>query len=793
MQTVARCLTLAICFAIMNVVQAADPLSNGDFESGTSPWKTQPKDPPTDCEPPARVGGGNPAATPKGRKVGHLGPCGGPSVGCSTSAIYQTFNCPGADTHHCTVTFDALYPEAAGGDEAYVNLGTVSKGIPVAAGWQTYKISSDGCTNEVTLAFILTADVGCPEKPLQIDNVSAACTAADQTSATLINKTTTFTPNASDPALADLHNVPNIKEDGANECGPTAAASCIQWWRKNGFPNIKTRGGQTTDAKFKKQLKDDAGTDPVTGTDFAKLIEAMNKMVNEGPGGTGAHKGQLKARAAPAGSSKNFTFLDDEFRKGEDLIILFSYGNTHHHYVTVRKLTGSGNTRTLIYMDPKTGTVRSMTITKTNKGLEIKYDGYPGRIIGIITMSPPVTVDSSSAPVDPNDPTQGTKITYKVHYPSENDYPNLQPKDLHIRVRDCNKDNYQVSGLPAGWKWTVEIAADGKCYLTIYSDGSANALPNGAEIVVTYTGNKKVSKRRRVITPTTDGDTNPGTGNLPPVDGEAVVNHTDTQPLPGGRPRVAVANVTPGAMDVLVAWDASSDPSVVGYELYNDYTEEMIVSTAEAQVLLEGLEADTVYSLSVAALNADDYHSEPTDSAYVHQDELSELDIFAGEPQTIEFPPPLMSWHLDQQWLVELPGATTDGRLIVNTIGAAPEPPHPDQERLQEPFWHLTSTAQLLEGPINVAVPYSEIQVFGSEDDLQLHLFDGAAWHDVTTGVDPVQNVLFGSLPQLGTLAIVNREAAPIPTVSGWALLVLVLVLLTGGKIYFGRRRSATA
>ncbi|MGB2986512.1 MAG: hypothetical protein WBE26_11590, partial [Phycisphaerae bacterium] len=31
----------------------------------------------------------------------------------------------------------------------------------------------------------------------------------------------------------------------------------------------------------------------------------------------------------------------------------------------------------------------------------------------------------------------------------------------------------------------------------------------------------------------------------------------------------------------------------------------------------------------------------------------------------------------------------------------------------------------------------------------------------------------------------------PIPTVSEWGLVVIALLLLTGGKIYFGRRRFA--
>ena len=45
------------------------------------------------------------------------------------------------------------------------------------------------------------------------------------------------------------------------------------------------------------------------------------------------------------------------------------------------------------------------------------------------------------------------------------------------------------------------------------------------------------------------------------------------------------------------------------------------------------------------------------------------------------------------------------------------------------------------------------------------------------------------SCEQLGC----DANFTPIPTVSEWGLVIMTLLLLTGAKIYFGRRRLVTA
>ena len=156
---------------------------------------------------------------------------------------------------------------------------------------------------------------------------------------------------------------------------------------------------------MKKQLRGDAKTDPKTGTTVSDLVKAMNKMINEGKkGAAGKHKGQLEAKGTiKRADLQNFAYLDDEYGKGEDVIILFSWREgtkTNNHFVTVRKITGTGATRKITFMDPETGKIDMMMVTLQNGRLETSYQGtFPGKIEGIVSLSPVVTVDSSSADV----------------------------------------------------------------------------------------------------------------------------------------------------------------------------------------------------------------------------------------------------------------------------------------------------------------------------------------------------------------------------------------------------------
>lgn len=38
-----------------------------------------------------------------------------------------------------------------------------------------------------------------------------------------------------------VHDVPPYKQPGPKDCAPAAAASCLKWFQKNGYPNLKTR------------------------------------------------------------------------------------------------------------------------------------------------------------------------------------------------------------------------------------------------------------------------------------------------------------------------------------------------------------------------------------------------------------------------------------------------------------------------------------------------------------------------------------------------------------------------
>lgn len=774
---------LASC-AIISATNAA--IVNGDFENGTAGWRTQ-RPAGQGCDDPARVGGANPAAG--GRKVGRLH---GGTDGCESAVLYQTFDCSGSGSF-CTVTFQASFPPSGDpADQAFVNLGGVSKKIPPNGAWQSYMISAAGCTNSITIAFTLVG-FGFPTNPLQIDNVTSQCTATNMTSAALINETTTFTSNANDPAFANLHDVPNLSEGPIdNHCGPTAAGSCIAWWKENGYPDIKTRSGGTTPEDMRDQLASDAKTDANTGTDLGELAKAMNRMIDEGPNNQpGAHKGQLKAKGTLQPSDlRNFNFLDSEFQHGEDILMLITYvvnGVKQNHFVTVRKVTGTGNMRTVSYMDPETGSVKSTTLTMQNNKLETTYEGHSGYVSGFITMSPAVAVASTVEPVNPANPNGPKKIKYKVHYPHPTDYPDKLVKDLHVEVKDCTQANYQVTGLPAGWQWQVAMAADGKCYLTFWKGGSAMDLPSGSEITVTYSGPNPVQEREQIITPTTSGASNPATGPLPKLPGHAVVSLTGTAPEQVSQPRVMILESPPESLGTVLAWDPSPDPFVNGYAIFSNYTDQQIGFTNDPFFVTTGLSADTPYSLSVFPVRLDGTHGAPSEPIFFHRDELSGLQIAPGGIQTLVFPPPLSSYHLDNQWQVTIPGAASNGSLIVHTVSAMPEPPHPTPAFLQGTFWHLSSTASVLAGPVSVTIPYSETRVYGPEELLQVHHLNAGVWTNVTSSVDTDLNLIHATLPQMGTVLIVNASP-PVPAMSSWAMVTAALCLLILGTVVVSTR-----
>jgi hypothetical protein len=563
-------------------------------------------------------------------------------------------------------------------------------------------------------------------------------------------------------AFGVVHDVPPLKQKGLNDCGPTAAASCIKWFQQNGYPDIKTRGGSNNIDDIKKQIQDDA--DPKeTGAWARKLRDAMNRMINEGEKGKKApYKNRLRARI-PNGNDNaydDFGFLDSEFSHGENILLLLQCedenGNPFNHWVTTRNVTGSGTTRTLEYMDPESGTNKSTTVTDGNKELTLTYEDRPAKIVGFVTMSPNNVTDSKSEPVDPNDPSKGTKITYTPRFPAHR-----KAKDLHVRVKDCTKSNYTVSGLPSGWKWDVHVAADGKCYLSFYADSSTTPLVNGQDIVVIYKGSRKVKPRKRRVHQTIGGSKSPT--DKPRARERGVTVCVDEDNPPAGRPEkvaCAVMASAPEFMTAMLHWRPVDEPNILEYEIYDENDGDLIAVTPDPFYELLDLEADVTHTFVVVARNTEDLVSEDSDVVMIHHDAMSAMEVVVGGPQALHYRTPLAACFEcgeAHRWSMVLPGATMAGNLYMTTIVSEPDaPPPPGMGARHEHMFRLSTDAELVPGPIQLEIPYDANDVVGDPVTMRAFALIGGSWMDVTMAVDPVAESVSCEIPELTTTAVYN-------------------------------------
>jgi len=209
MRTVALvALAVLACWSSNSFAQG---ISNGDFEGPTTgPWKGFNSDVPAGCSRAHRVVEGNPG---KGAKMGRNA-AGNP--GCNLTGIQQDFSCFVPDTQNdwCTVTFQAEYAAGAAGEipevELWNSLGSRSKEIPAAPGWQTYSISTPICSMACRISFALSGLGPGTATTLRIDNVSNECTLTDQTSSELTDVAGPTIPHAT-----------AYLEDSASDAVPT--------------------------------------------------------------------------------------------------------------------------------------------------------------------------------------------------------------------------------------------------------------------------------------------------------------------------------------------------------------------------------------------------------------------------------------------------------------------------------------------------------------------------------------------------------------------------------------------
>jgi hypothetical protein len=84
----------------------------------------------------------------------------------------------------------------------------------------------------------------------------------------------------------------------------------------------------------------------------------------------------------------------------------------------------------------------------------------------------------------------------------------------------------------------------------------------------------------------------------------------------------------------------------------------------------------------------------------------------------------------------------------------------PSQYRFLGDYYELTTTAAYA-GPITVSFSYNDADVHGQESNLKLFHWDGSAWHNITTSVDTVNNIITGVTPTLSPFAIGDLLNSP--------------------------------
>jgi hypothetical protein len=70
-------------------------------------------------------------------------------------------------------------------------------------------------------------------------------------------------------------------------------------------------------------------------------------------------------------------------------------------------------------------------------------------------------------------------------------------------------------------------------------------------------------------------------------------------------------------------------------------------------------------------------------------------------------------------------------------------------------YFDIRTTA-VYSGSISICLPYDE-SVVGTEQNLKLMHWNGAAWEDVTTSLNTADNVICGSVSSLSVFAVMER------------------------------------
>jgi len=97
------------------------------------------------------------------------------------------------------------------------------------------------------------------------------------------------------------------------------------------------------------------------------------------------------------------------------------------------------------------------------------------------------------------------------------------------------------------------------------------------------------------------------------------------------------------------------------------------------------------------------------------------------------------------------------GQTTATPMASIPAGP-PPVGRVIGSYVEINTTDVTYVGPVAVGLPYDESSV-SNEEWLKLFHHDGSSWHDVTVGVDTVNNVVYGEVTSLSPFVVVEEEA----------------------------------
>jgi hypothetical protein len=130
--------------------------------------------------------------------------------------------------------------------------------------------------------------------------------------------------------------------------------------------------------------------------------------------------------------------------------------------------------------------------------------------------------------------------------------------------------------------------------------------------------------------------------------------------------------------------------------------------------------------------------------------------------------------------------------IVIQNLTPPTPPAAPSGFTLIGTSWVDATTSSPATGTVSVAMSYDAAWVTGDESQLKLFHYTAGAWHDVTTSVDTVNNVVHGQTSSLSPFALGEPVGGPanVPASSDWSLAAAAMAAMVAAGIMLARRGS---